>query len=84
MIAREVYSLDMPRQIPSNKWEGSCDNGGQDFNSSDPFCNFKLVGAKYFNKGLLGANKTIKIGTNSASRDTMRHGTFISTIVAGN
>ncbi|CAB4303545.1 unnamed protein product [Prunus armeniaca] len=30
----------------SYKWKGSC---GQEFNSS--LCNFKLVGAKYFNKG---------------------------------
>lgn len=62
----------MPHVIPS-KWK--------DFNSS--LCNLKLVGAKYFNKGVLASNKTMKIGRNSA-RDTTGHGTFISTIAAGN
>lgn len=62
------------------KWKGSCEKE-QEFNSS--LCNFKLVGAKYFNKGLLNSNKTLKISMNS-TRDSTRHGTCVSTIIVGN
>ncbi|KAI5337686.1 hypothetical protein L3X38_016957 [Prunus dulcis] len=64
----------------STKWKGSCEKE-QEFNFS--LCNFKLVGAKYFNKGLLNSNKTLKISMNSA-RDSTGHGTYVSTIIAGN
>ncbi|KAB1211886.1 Subtilisin-like protease [Morella rubra] len=69
----------MTAKIPQ-KWKGIC-QVGQDFNSS--LCNFKLIGARYFNKGLVTEKPNIKISMNSA-RDTIGHGTHVSSIVAGN
>ncbi|CAJ1821881.1 unnamed protein product [Sphenostylis stenocarpa] len=69
----------MTKKIP-NKWKGICQEG-QDFNTS--ICNFKLIGARYFNKGVIAANSKDKISMNSA-RDTAGHGTHTSSTVAGN
>lgn len=66
-------------EIPK-KWKGIC-RPGTEFNTS--LCNKKLIGANYFNKGLLASNPDVNISMNSA-RDTGGHGTHVASIAAGN
>ncbi|KAF3640206.1 putative 60S ribosomal protein L4-1-like isoform 1 [Capsicum annuum] len=73
------FSDDGLPEIPK-RWKGIC-KPGTDFSSS--LCNRKLIGANYFNKGILASDPSVNISMNSA-RDTRGHGTHVASIAAGN
>ncbi|KAK9096959.1 hypothetical protein Sjap_022456 [Stephania japonica] len=75
----ESYRDDGMPDIPT-KWKGKCVSDSA-FNAS--MCNKKLIGVRYYNKGLIAHRPGIQISSNS-SRDVEGHGTHTSTTAAGN
>ncbi|KAK4768725.1 hypothetical protein SAY87_003866 [Trapa incisa] len=67
-------------EIPA-RWKGGCHQAGFQFNGS--VCNKKLIGARYFNKGIVAKTPKLILKLNS-TRDTNGHGTHISSTAAGN
>jgi len=68
-------------QIPS-KWKGKLCQFENTNNSS--FCNKKLIGARFFNKGFLAKYPNLSNTILNSTRDTNGHGTHTSTTAAGN
>ncbi|KAL0313671.1 UNVERIFIED_CONTAM: Subtilisin-like protease SBT3 [Sesamum calycinum] len=67
---------DIPR-----RWKGGC-FGGANFSTS--FCNRKLIGVRFFNKGVKAANPKSSVKFMDSARDILGHGTHVSSTAAGN
>ncbi|XP_058763094.1 subtilisin-like protease SBT3 [Vicia villosa] len=76
----ESFKDDGITEIPS-KWKGKLCQFENSDNSS--FCNKKLIGARFFNKGFLARYSNISSTIANTTRDTAGHGTHTSTTAAG-
>ncbi|XP_047330191.1 subtilisin-like protease SBT5.4 [Impatiens glandulifera] len=72
------FSDDAYGPVPS-RWKGSCQN---DTLIGVP-CNNKLIGAKFYNKGIISSGEKISPNLNSA-RDFVGHGTHTLSTAGGN
>ncbi|TXG49530.1 hypothetical protein EZV62_025405 [Acer yangbiense] len=72
---RESFNDKGLDPIPSH-WKGVCE-GGEDFPKT--LCNKKLIGVRYFNKGVPKGDPKEK----PTARDTMGHGTHTASTAAG-
>ncbi|KAK7247045.1 hypothetical protein RIF29_41921 [Crotalaria pallida] len=79
----ESFNDEEMGQIPS-KWKGVCQVGEQ-FNSTN--CNKKIIGARWFLKGLTDHTKKIILGNDTneflSGRDAIGHGTHTASTAAG-
>nr|KYP55861.1 Subtilisin-like protease [Cajanus cajan] len=69
----ESFKDEGMTRIPS-RWKGSCESSIK--------CNNKLIGARFFKKGLLAKNSKLETVANS-TRDVEGHGTHTSSIATG-
>lgn len=79
----EVFNDQGFGPIPK-RWRGKC-KSGKDFNATI-HCNKKLIGAKYYIKGLmaeLGGNLKFMTRDFKSNRDAQGHGTHTATIAGG-
>ncbi|KAL0438756.1 UNVERIFIED_CONTAM: Retrovirus-related Pol polyprotein from transposon RE2 [Sesamum latifolium] len=74
------FSDEGMSEIP-RRWKGGC-FGGANFSTS--FCNRKLIGVRFFNKGLKAANPKSNVKFMDSARDILGHGTHVSSTAAGN
>ncbi|XP_038702600.1 subtilisin-like protease SBT3 [Tripterygium wilfordii] len=76
----ESYNDEGMSEVPV-RWKGRCENDSN-FNSS--ICNKKLIGARYFNRGLIAQLPKNATMVMNSMRDVVGHGTHTSSVAAGN
>ncbi|CAJ2663121.1 unnamed protein product [Trifolium pratense] len=76
----ESFNDNGMTEIPT-KWKGQLCQFENTKNSS--FCNKKLIGARFFNKGFLAKYRNISETIVNSTRDTEGHGTHTSATAAG-
>ncbi|WJX86725.1 hypothetical protein P8452_68998 [Trifolium repens] len=76
----ESFNDNGMTKIPT-KWKGQLCQFENTNNSS--FCNKKLIGARFFNKGFLAKYSNLSTTIVNTTRDTDGHGTHTSTTAAG-
>ncbi|CAJ2663120.1 unnamed protein product [Trifolium pratense] len=76
----ESFNDNGMTKIPT-KWKGKLCQFENTNNSS--FCNKKLIGARFFNKGFLAKNSNMGETIVNSTRDIIGHGTHTSTTVGG-